>query len=66
MLVLSRKVEEEIMIEVPPSNKVQMIRMQVVEIRGTQVRVGFEASREAVTIHRKEVWDAIQREHNRG
>ncbi|MEM9364538.1 MAG: carbon storage regulator CsrA [Planctomycetota bacterium] len=53
MLVLSRKKNESIVID-------NDIRIVVVEIRGDKVRLGVEAPRE-VPVHRREVYDAIQR-----
>ena len=53
MLVLSRKKNESIVIN-------NDIRIVVVEIRGDKVRLGVEATRE-VPVHRREVYDAIQR-----
>ena len=53
MLVLSRKKNESIVID-------DNIRIVVVEIRGDKVRLGVEAPRE-VPVHRREVYDAIQR-----
>ena len=53
MLVLSRKRNESIVID-------NNIKIVVVEIRGNKVRLGVEAPRE-VPIHRREVYDAIQR-----
>lgn len=55
MLVLSRKKNESIVI----NNDITIV---VVEIRGDKVRLGVEAPRE-VPVHRREVFDAIQR-HN--
>lgn len=54
MLVLSRKKDEKIVIG-------DSISIMIVEIRGDKVRLGIEAPRE-VTVHRQEVYDAIQRE----
>ena len=54
MLVLSRKKDESIIIG-------DGIRITIVEIRGDKVRLGVEAPAE-VSVHRKEVWDALQRE----
>jgi len=51
MLVLSRKKNESIVIN-------DDITIVVVEIRGDKVRLGIEAPKE-VSVHRKEVWDAI-------
>lgn len=53
MLVLSRKKNESIVINGD-------ITIVVVEIRGDKVKLGVEAPRE-VTVHRREVYDAIQR-----
>lgn len=53
MLVLSRKKNESIVI----NNDITIV---VVEIRGDKVRLGVEAPRE-VPVHRREVYDAIQR-----
>lgn len=54
MLVLSRKRDEQIVIG-------DGIVITVVEVRGDKVRLGIAAPRE-VTVHRGEVYDAIQRE----
>lgn len=53
MLVLSRFENEAVMIG-------ELVKVIVVEIRGNKVRLGFEAPRE-VPIHRREVWEAIER-----
>ena len=53
MLVLSRKVNESIVIN-------DNITVIVVEIRGDKVRLGVEAPKE-VPVHRREVFDAIHR-----
>jgi carbon storage regulator len=53
MLVLSRKKNESIMIG-------DIVKIVVVEIRGDKVRLGIEAPKE-VSVHRQEVWLAIQR-----
>lgn len=57
MLVLSRKRSEEIVI----GNDVKVV---VVEIRDGKVRLGITAP-PAVSIHRKEVADAIARDRER-
>ena len=56
MLVLSRKKDEKIVIG-------DNITIMVIEIRGDKVRLGIEAPRE-ITVHRQEVYEAIQREQN--
>ena len=63
MLVLSRKKSEQVIITVPPSAETRTVSMMVVEIRGDKVRVGFDADRD-ITINRKEVADAIERERS--
>ena len=54
MLVLSRKKNEQIMIN-------SDIIITVVEVRGDKVRLGVEAPKE-VAVHRREVYEAIRRE----
>lgn len=58
MLVLSRKRDESIVVG-------GEVVVTVVEIRGDKVRLGIEAPKE-VTVHRKEVHDAIQSEKGKG
>lgn len=53
MLVLSRKRDESIII----NDNIEII---VVEVRGDKVRLGITAPRE-VPVHRKEVYEAIQK-----
>lgn len=55
MLVLSRQRDESIIIG-------DNIVITVVDIRGDKVRLGIEAPKE-VSVHRQEVWEAIQREN---
>lgn len=54
MLVLSRKKNEEIMID-------GGISITVVEIRGDKVRIGIDAPKH-IKVNRKEIWLAIQKE----
>lgn len=54
MLVLSRTRDESIIIG-------DNIVITVVDVRGDKVRLGIEAPRD-VSVHRREVWEAIQRE----
>ena len=56
MLVLSRKKDEKIVIG-------DNITLMVIEIRGDKVRLGIDAPKE-VSVHREEVYNAIQRERN--
>jgi carbon storage regulator len=55
MLILSRKVDERIMIG-------DKIELSIVEIRGDQVKVGIDAPKE-VKVYRQEVYVAIQKEN---
>lgn len=52
MLVLSRKINESIVIN-------ENIVITVVEVRGDKVRLGVVAPKD-VAVHRQEVFDAIQ------
>ena len=54
MLILTRKAGQEITIG-------HDIRIEVIEIKGKQVRLGVEAPRK-LGVHRKEVYDRIQEE----
>lgn len=55
MLVLARQRDETIMIG-------DNVEVTVVDIRGDKVRIGINAPR-SIGVHRKEIWDAIQREN---
>lgn len=57
MLVLSRKMDEVIMIG-------DDIAITVVEVRGDKVRLGIDAPK-GVPVHRKEVYDTIKKERER-
>jgi carbon storage regulator len=57
MLIIARKVNEEIVIGEGP-HQVRLIVCEIRDGRG-KVRLGFEASPE-VPIHRREVYDRIQ------
>lgn len=54
MLVLSRQKDESIMIG-------DDVEVTIVDVRGDKVRLGITAPKE-VPVHRKEVYEAIQRE----
>jgi len=56
MLVLSRQKDESIMI----GDDVEVI---IVDVRGDKVRLGITAPK-AIPVHRREVYEAIQREKN--
>ena len=57
MLILTRKPSESITIG-------DDIKIQVIEIKGKQVRLGIDAPR-SYTIHREEVYIRIQEENKR-
>ena len=54
MLVLSRQKDESIIIG-------DDIEITVVDVRGDKVRLGIAAPKD-ISVHRKEVYEAIQRE----
>ena len=55
MLILSRKIDEKIMIG-------DDISVSIIEIRGDQVRIGVDAPK-TVKVFRQEVFDAIKAEN---
>jgi carbon storage regulator len=57
MLVLTRQRDESIMIG-------ENVVVTIVDIRGDKVRLGIEAPEE-IPVHRREVYEAIQRENRR-
>ncbi|OGT44953.1 MAG: carbon storage regulator [Gammaproteobacteria bacterium RIFCSPHIGHO2_12_FULL_38_11] len=57
MLVLTRSVGERLFIQDG------LIKIQVLEVKGNQVRIGIEAPKE-IAIHREEVFDRIKSESN--
>ncbi|MCX5635800.1 MAG: carbon storage regulator CsrA [Planctomycetota bacterium] len=54
MLVLSRQRDESIMIG-------DNVEITIVDVRGDKVRLGITAPKD-ISVHRREVYDAIQRE----
>jgi carbon storage regulator len=56
MLVLSRQKDESIMIG-------DNVEITIVDVRGDKVRLGITAPKE-IPVHRREVYEAIQREKN--
>ncbi|MGD9108170.1 MAG: carbon storage regulator CsrA [Gammaproteobacteria bacterium] len=57
MLVLTRKINESIIIN-------DDTKIQILEVRGRQVRVGISAP-EAVIVHREEIYNKILAEHEK-
>jgi len=60
MLVLSRKKQESVVVG-GASGCEQLLKVTVIDIRGSCVRLGFDASAE-VPVHRAEVWERIHAE----
>ena len=60
MLVLSRKSQEAVVVSGASGNE-QVLKVTVLEVRGGNVKLGFEAGDE-VPIHRAEVWERIRAE----
>jgi carbon storage regulator len=56
MLVLSRQKDESIIIIIGDD-----VEITIVDVRGDKVRLGINAPK-SVSVHRKEVYEAIQRE----
>lgn len=57
MLVLSRKIDESIII----GDGEDKVEITIVDVRGDKVRLGITAPKN-MPVHRKEVYEAIQRE----
>ena len=57
MLVLSRKNQESVVIGGSDGFR-RLLKVTVLGIRGTQVRLGFEVDAD-VPVHRSEVWERI-------
>lgn len=57
MLVLSRKSQESVVV-CGPDGLSPLLKVRVLEISGTSVRLGFEVDA-SVPVHRLEVWERI-------
>jgi carbon storage regulator len=62
MLVLSRKTKQSVMVG-GIDKFLQKIKVTVLEIEGSRVRLGFEAP-DDVPVYRYEVWERIDAERN--
>lgn len=60
MLVLSRKNQESVVVGGMDGIH-RLMRVKVLEIRGTSVKLGFEVDPD-VPVHRSEVWERIHAE----
>jgi len=58
MLILSRKSQESVVVGGSEGFQ-RMLKVTVLEIRGTSVRLGFEIDAQ-VPVHRLEVWERIR------
>jgi carbon storage regulator len=57
MLILTRRVGEHLVIQLPDA---RTIEVTILGVRGNQVRVGTTAPKD-ITIHRSEIFERIQR-----
>lgn len=64
MLVLSRKNHESVVLGGSPGFE-QIVKVTVLEICGTKVRLGFEGDTQ-IPVHRFEVWERIRVDRGRG
>jgi carbon storage regulator len=60
MLILSRKSQEAVVVT-GTDDVEQLLKVTVLEVRGSSVKLGFEAGKE-VPIFRHEVWERIRGE----
>jgi carbon storage regulator len=60
MLILARKKQESVVVG-GASDSEQLIKVTVMDIRGSTVRLGFEADAN-IAVHRHEVWERIRTE----
>jgi carbon storage regulator len=58
MLVLSRKHSESVVVGDPAGRSEEMLKITVIEITKSKVRLGFEAP-DSIPVHRWEVWRQI-------
>jgi len=58
MLVLTRKCRESVVVGGTEGCE-PILKVTVLDIRGTRVRLGFEVDRE-ILVHRSEVWERIR------
>lgn len=62
MLILARKKQESVVVG-GAGDAEQMLKVTVIDICGSTVRLGFEADK-SVAVHRHEVWERIRVENN--
>jgi carbon storage regulator len=61
MLVLSRKMEESVIVD-GFNGPERMLKVTVLGIRGDKVRLGFEVNKE-IPVHRAELWERIRNKY---
>jgi carbon storage regulator len=61
MLILARKRQQSVVVGGAASIE-QMLKVTVIDICGSTVRLGFEADK-SVAVHRHEVWERIRAEN---
>ncbi|HJT77817.1 MAG TPA: carbon storage regulator [Gemmataceae bacterium] len=64
MLVLSRKSQESVVVGGSDGYQ-RILKVTVLEIRGTTVRLGFEAEPD-IAVHRSEAWERISSDGRAG
>ncbi len=60
MLVLSRQRDESIMIGIGDN----LVEVMIIDVRGDKVRLGITAPK-SIPVHRREIYDVIQRDKKR-
>jgi sRNA-binding carbon storage regulator CsrA len=61
MLVLSRELDQEIVIVVPPSSVERVVKVKLIRSDYVRARLGTTADRD-IQVHRREVYDKIKAE----
>lgn len=64
MLILTRKSQEAVVVT-GPCRREQLLKIEVLEVRGGRVKLAFDAGEE-VPIFRQEVWERIRAENQAG
>ncbi len=58
MLILTRRVGETLIIEIPGQG---LVEVTVLNVKGTQTRIGINAPK-SIKVHREEIYERIKRE----
>ncbi|MDZ7620283.1 MAG: carbon storage regulator [Patescibacteria group bacterium] len=62
MLVLSRRTQESVIVGAPDHSH-RLLKVTVLDIRGTQVKLGFDVDSD-IPVHRLEVWERMNGDGN--